>query len=237
MTLVYFTTRGSDKSSSPLFINSFERLQAYTPEDQDYPDTEDYYKFKEKGNEIKFERIYEERLKLLEEERIKREKELERKRKLEEQKRIEEEKQKEREQKEQQERLLSERKNEENQEQSVKEESDESNAEDNSNGNWKTFEGTAYTAFCDTGCTGITATGLDVSNTIYTPNGKRVIAVDPSIIPLNSTVKVRYGGNEFVAKAVDTGGAIKGYRVDILVSNKDIANNFGRRNVEVKIIN
>src|SRR5690606_1324618 len=45
------------------------------------------------------------------------------------------------------------------------------------------FEATFYTAFCPTGCTGITATGIDVRNTIYY-EGKRIIAVDPKVIPL-----------------------------------------------------
>src|SRR5690554_6602432 len=51
------------------------------------------------------------------------------------------------------------------------------------------FEATFYTAFCPTGCTGITATGIDVRNTIYN-EGKRIIAVDPNAIPIGSTVKV-----------------------------------------------
>src|SRR5690554_3211015 len=47
---------------------------------------------------------------------------------------------------------------------------------------WVTFEATAYVALCDSGCTGITATGYDVRNTIYSPKGHRVIAVDPSVV-------------------------------------------------------
>jgi 3D (Asp-Asp-Asp) domain-containing protein/cell division protein FtsB len=95
---------------------------------------------------------------------------------------------------------------------------------------------TAYTAFCNTGCTGVTATGKNVSNTIY-HNGMRIIAVDPSIIPLNSIVVVRLGdGTMFKAIALDTGGAIKGYKLDLLVDNKDKAWNFGRQDVTVKVI-
>src|SRR5690625_6552792 len=51
-------------------------------------------------------------------------------------------------------------------------------------------EATFYTAWCPSGCIGITETGLDVRNTIYTPDGYRIIADDPSVIPLGSTVKV-----------------------------------------------
>lgn len=83
-------------------------------------------------------------------------------------------------------------------------------------------EATAYTAFCDTGCIGVTATGLDVSSTIYTPDGYRVIAVDPSVIALGSIVKVTLdNGDSFEAKAEDTGGDIRGNRIDILVESTD----------------
>src|SRR5699024_8040998 len=51
-------------------------------------------------------------------------------------------------------------------------------------------EATFYTAMCDTGCTGTTATGLNVKDTIYTDEGNRIIAVDPSVIPLGSKVKI-----------------------------------------------
>lgn len=102
---------------------------------------------------------------------------------------------------------------------------------------WQTFEATAYTAFCDTGCTGVTATGLDVSNTIETDGGKRVIAVDPNVIKLGTTVEIRLAdGSSITAKAVDTGGAIKGNRIDLLVSDEGTANKFGRQTVKVRIL-
>lgn len=91
---------------------------------------------------------------------------------------------------------------------------------------------TAYTAFCSTGCTGKTKTGYDVSNTSYY-NGKRIIAVDPEIIPLYSLVQVSYEGNSFQAYAIDTGGDIKNNRIDILMDSEQEANAFGRKNVRV----
>lgn len=97
------------------------------------------------------------------------------------------------------------------------------------------MEATAYVPFCDTGCIGTTKTGYDVSNTIYY-KGKRVIAVDPSVIPLHSLVKVSYNNDSFEAYAIDTGGDIKGNRIDLLVQTESIARNFGRRNVDVSII-
>ncbi|UWS63416.1 3D domain-containing protein [Bacillus paralicheniformis] len=94
---------------------------------------------------------------------------------------------------------------------------------------------TAYISFCDTGCIGTTKTGYDVSNTIYY-RGKRVIAVDPSLIPLNSLVRVSYGSNSFEAYAIDTGGDIKGNRIDVLVGTESIAKDFGRKNVKVTVL-
>lgn len=103
---------------------------------------------------------------------------------------------------------------------------------------WITFEATAYTALCDTGCTGVTATGYDVRNTSYSPNGYRVIAVDPSVIPLGALVMVKLSdGSTFKARAMDVGGAIKGNRIDLLVGSKSEAFSFGRQSVELRIIN
>src|SRR5699024_9646567 len=78
----------------------------------------------------------------------------------------------------------------------------------------QTYEATYYSAFCSTGCTGVTATGVDVSSSNYV-RGKRVIAVDPNVIPLGSTVRVSTPNESFEALALDTGGDIKGNRIDI----------------------
>lgn len=87
---------------------------------------------------------------------------------------------------------------------------------------------TAYTAHCN-GCTGKTATGIDLRSN---PNLK-VIAVDPSVIPLGSKVWVEGYG---YAIAGDTGGAIKGKKIDLHVPTKAAAYNFGRRTVKIKVI-
>ena len=87
---------------------------------------------------------------------------------------------------------------------------------------------TAYTAGCN-GCSGITRTGINLH---ANPNLK-VIAVDPSVIPLGSKVWVEGYGH---AVAGDTGGAIKGNKIDLHVPTKQAAYNFGRRQVKVKII-
>ncbi|WP_338450061.1 LysM peptidoglycan-binding domain-containing protein [Niallia oryzisoli] len=91
-----------------------------------------------------------------------------------------------------------------------------------------TVEATAYTAECE-GCIGITKTGVDLK---ANPDAK-VIAVDPSVIPLGSKVYVEGYG---YATAEDTGGAIKGNRIDVFVPNHDDALQWGRKQVKVTII-
>ena len=87
---------------------------------------------------------------------------------------------------------------------------------------------TAYTAHCN-GCSGITRTGINLRTN---PNVK-VIAVDPKIIPLGSKVWVEGYGH---AVAGDTGGAIKGMKIDLHVPSKSEAYKFGKRKVKMKII-
>ncbi|WP_411954690.1 3D domain-containing protein [Alkalibacillus sp. S2W] len=90
------------------------------------------------------------------------------------------------------------------------------------------MEATAYTAHCD-GCSGTTKTGIDLR---ANPNQK-VIAVDPNVIPLGATVWVEGYGT---AVAGDIGGAIKGNRIDVFMANEADANRFGRRQVQIKIL-
>ncbi|PEU56410.1 peptidoglycan-binding protein [Priestia megaterium] len=91
-----------------------------------------------------------------------------------------------------------------------------------------TVEATAYTANC-AGCSGTTATGVNLKSN---PN-QRVIAVDPSVIPLGSKVYVEGYGQ---AVAADTGGAIKGNRIDVFVSSDSAAQDWGRRSVKITVI-
>ncbi|MEF2290823.1 LysM peptidoglycan-binding domain-containing protein [Virgibacillus dokdonensis] len=87
---------------------------------------------------------------------------------------------------------------------------------------------TAYTASCD-GCSGVTATGVNLNNN----SNAKVIAVDPNVIPLGSKVYVEGYG---YATAADTGGAIKGNKIDVHVPNKGDAMNWGVRTVNVTVV-
>lgn len=88
---------------------------------------------------------------------------------------------------------------------------------------------TAYTASCQ-GCSGVTSTGVDLKSN---PNAK-IIAVDPSVIPLGSKVYVEGYG---YATAADKGGAIKGNKIDVFFSSKNDAYRWGVKKVKIRVLN
>jgi uncharacterized protein YabE (DUF348 family) len=87
---------------------------------------------------------------------------------------------------------------------------------------------TAYTASCN-GCSGITSSGINLKSN---PNAK-VIAVDPQVIPLGTKVYVEGYG---YAVAADTGGSIKGYKIDVFFPSNSQAYRWGNRKVKIKIL-
>jgi len=80
-----------------------------------------------------------------------------------------------------------------------------------------------YPHICGTG-DGLTATGCPVS--------PGIVAVDPDVIPLGSTVVI--DGQRYLA--ADTGAAVKGMRVDIAVPTHAEAEAFGAQKAEVWVI-
>lgn len=80
---------------------------------------------------------------------------------------------------------------------------------------------TAYTAQC-AGCSGYTATGYRA--------GHGIVAVDPRVIPLGTRLYIPGYG---FAIAGDTGGAIRGNRIDLGFDSLSGAIAFGRRLVKV----
>lgn len=108
--------------------------------------------------------------------------------------------------------------------------SNSSNSNSSSSGGKEMYvNASAYTANCN-GCSGKTATGIDLR---ANPNLK-VIAVDPSVIPLGTKVWVEGYGH---AIAGDTGGAIKGNKIDVFLPSKEQAYRFGRKKVKIRILN
>ena len=86
---------------------------------------------------------------------------------------------------------------------------------------------TAYTSGCN-GCSGKTATGINLR---ANPNAK-VIAVDPSFIPLGTKVYIEGYG---YATAADTGGAVSGKKIDVFVPSAADAYNWGVKTVKIKV--
>ncbi|MBV9409756.1 MAG: 3D domain-containing protein, partial [Candidatus Eremiobacteraeota bacterium] len=75
------------------------------------------------------------------------------------------------------------------------------------------------------GCSGTTAIGR--------PAGHGIVAVDPSVIPLGTRMYIPGYGH---AVAGDTGGAIRGNRIDLGFDSTAQAYQFGRRSVTVYLI-
>lgn len=88
-------------------------------------------------------------------------------------------------------------------------------------------EATAY-SYKQPGLSNFTAMGIDLRSN---PN---VIAVDPSQIPLGTLVEVPGYG---IAIAGDTGGDIKGNRIDLHYPEVQQAMDFGRRKITIKVMN
>ncbi len=95
-------------------------------------------------------------------------------------------------------------------------------------------EASAYTAAADE-CwpyaDGLTATGVKCQ--------VGVVAVDPRVIPLKSKLYIETVDGSFVygyCTAEDTGGAIKGNKIDLAMNTKSDCFQFGRRKVKVYIL-
>ena len=88
--------------------------------------------------------------------------------------------------------------------------------------------------------TAYTASPRENGGYVCTKTGMKLIdgvcAVDPRVIPLNSLLYIEgdFGGGIYLAN--DTGGAIKGHRIDVMINNYRKMRKFGRRNVKVHVL-
>ncbi|MBD7915783.1 hypothetical protein H9660_11560 [Clostridium sp. Sa3CUN1] len=87
-----------------------------------------------------------------------------------------------------------------------------------------TMSATAYTGG------GLTAMGI---KPVRDPNGLSTVSVDPNVIPLGSKVYIDGYG---YAIASDTGGAIKGNKIDLYMNSLQDCYSFGRQSVTVTIV-
>jgi len=86
----------------------------------------------------------------------------------------------------------------------------------------KTFLATAYCI------KGQTATGI--------PARRGIIAADTKVLPLGSVVRIEAGPYSGVYTVMDTGGAIRGQRIDLFLPTRAEAVRFGSRRIKVEIL-
>ncbi len=86
---------------------------------------------------------------------------------------------------------------------------------------------------------GFTATAYSVSGQTASGTQTRpgIVAADPAVLPLGSKIRVRgagaYSGDYLVQ---DTGGKIRGRKIDIYIPKYTHAKRFGRRAVKVEVV-
>ncbi len=98
-------------------------------------------------------------------------------------------------------------------------------ASESDNGDKGELQDFQATAYC---LKGRTASGT------YTEPG--VIAADPRVLPLGTVVHIRAGRYTGTYTVKDTGGHIRGRKVDIYVPNYREAKAFGRQRIKIKVI-
>ncbi len=84
------------------------------------------------------------------------------------------------------------------------------------------FVATAYSLH------GRTASGLVV--------GKGMIAADRAVLPLGSSVRIEAGSYTGVYLVTDTGGGVRGRRIDVWVPSTSEALRFGRRSIRLTVL-
>jgi 3D (Asp-Asp-Asp) domain-containing protein len=78
------------------------------------------------------------------------------------------------------------------------------------------------TAYC---LRGRTATGGSVR--------RGIVAADPRVLPLGSRIQISAGAYSGIYTVTDTGGSVKGRKIDIWMGNCSEANRFGSRSITV----
>lgn len=92
---------------------------------------------------------------------------------------------------------------------------------------WDTYLASAYQPYCP-GCSGITADGTKADP------ARNIIAVDPRVLRMGHRYVLKFpDGQCRIYTARDTGGGVKGKKIDILVRTNREAYAWGLRNVQI----
>lgn len=94
----------------------------------------------------------------------------------------------------------------------------------------------AFTAFSSAST--YSATAYSLRGRTATGSGVRrgIIAADPHHLPLGTRVQISAGAWSGIYVVADTGGAIKGRKIDVWVPNNGEARQFGRRKVMLTVM-
>lgn len=97
-------------------------------------------------------------------------------------------------------------------------------------GVFKVYAYCACQKCCGKNAHGVTSTGTKVKE-------GRTIAVDPKVIPLGSTVYIKYKGKTHKYIAEDTGGGwIQGFKIDKYMKSHSACNKWGIKNCKVYVV-
>jgi 3D (Asp-Asp-Asp) domain-containing protein len=92
---------------------------------------------------------------------------------------------------------------------------------------------TAYSP--DSRSCGDSADGITSSiHNVYT-NAMKLVAADSKVLPLGSIISVPGYDSEHIVPVLDRGGAIKGYRLDVLFPTHEQARKWGVRHIPVTV--
>jgi len=105
---------------------------------------------------------------------------------------------------------------------SVRVASEEDPVSDEDFTDFEIFEATAYCDF------GITRSGILVR--------RGMVAADPNILPIGSIVELEAGDYSGIYVVLDTGTRVRGKSLDIYVSSREEAIQFGRQEVKVRVL-
>lgn len=69
-----------------------------------------------------------------------------------------------------------------------------------------------------------------------TPTATDIIAADPRVLPVGSTVRIIDGPRRGTYTVLDTGAAIKGMKIDIFMNDCDQALAFGKQRMHIRVL-
>jgi 3D (Asp-Asp-Asp) domain-containing protein len=93
------------------------------------------------------------------------------------------------------------------------------------------------TAYCHCiKCCGPAAQGVTASGKLVSYNSGFFVAADTNVLPFGTKLVIPGYAQDQPVEVIDRGGAIKGYRLDVYYPDHDVAREWGRRFVNVTVL-